>query len=349
MGKTKGFLKVALVVALAIAMLSVSYMGINHLALTAATGRTEVLPKHTVSVVMPQPVHEEVIEVFPGDILFDARQQRAEVSATADSKPEQLNESFTVPQLTVFENPYQHYHLISPNALSMDEAALLGAYYIWDVFGVCIDGKYVRMLYSAHRFLSRTLWTGAVSTNLEALIPQPGVASSYIRGRTYQFVIDGVTGDRIDIWQFSQDHGPPSQEELEAHMNSRNAIVRSGWFNMSLEEQKAKIGLTPEQLEAYTQLAIERASRHFNTSTVVEIFLGDNSPNPVLTIDGSVDENGEEIFVLVWLLFTAIDCTGREASVSIPAQTAGWRFPGTGVATLHNDFLPGFYYYGGLG
>ena len=346
MGKTKDFLKVSAVVAIIIALLGTLYMGINRLALTAATSRTEVLPRHAASVSLPDP-NPEMQEVSAnGGIPFERRDVRVDIN---DAQPAQLNESFITPRLTIFENPYQHYHVIPPYALSIEDAALIGAYYIWDVFGRDIDGMYVRMMYSAHQFLTRSLWTGAVSTNLEALIPQEGAAGLYIRGRMYQFVIDGITGERIDIWRFSQDQGPPTQEELNAHANFRDAVVQSGWFEMSLEEQKDKIGLTPDLLAAYTQAAKELASRHFNTSSVVEIFLGDNSPNPVLTIDGGVDENGEEIFVLTTLMFTAIDDTGREALITIPALTAGWRFPGTTIATMHNDFMPGFFYYGGIG
>ena len=98
MGKAKDFLKVALVVTSIVALLNVSYVGINHSALTASTSGTEVLPEYIAAIILPQPV-QEVIEVFSdGGISFEAREQRAEISIAAEqnAQSEQLSESFVV-------------------------------------------------------------------------------------------------------------------------------------------------------------------------------------------------------------------------------------------------------------
>ena len=352
MGKTGNFLKAAGLTVLVTGVLSASFIGINHLALAAATGRTEALPQNVATVNLPDALTaENAADAANGDMPFEANGQQADIGMAEeqDAVSGQPSESFVVPRLTVIESPFQRYHAIPPYALGMEEAALIGAYYIWEVFGESIDNMYVRMIFYAAPFMTRTEWAGVVSTNLDALVPPPGAVSMYIPGRVYQFQIDGITGERLGIWHFDEVRRPPSQEELEAHMNFRHSVVAFGWFDKSLDEQKAIIGLTPERLEGYTQTVKEFARRHFNTSAVVEIFLGAESPNPALNIDGGVNENGEEIFVLVYLRFTAIDSTGREAVITIPAETAGWRFGDVRIATYHNDIVPGFIFGGGDG
>lgn len=360
MGRTRDFLKVALAVAFIIALLSASYIGINHLALTAAIGREEVLPKHTAAINLPEPVIEfneqEVIEVFVGGgIPFDTRDIREEITDSIEQNvtPEHASESFVMPRLTIFVfedrlDDFRSYQAIPPYALSVEEAAFIGAYYVWDVLGKSIDGMYVRMLFNDSSLSTRTHWVGFVSSNINAVMPQPGPAASEYARRygVLQFTIDGVTGERIKLWYYDDFLVNPTFEEIEQHSNDmRYLAVSSGWSDMSLDERKAKVGLTPERLEAYLQAAMKLAVRHFmgryfDESVISDINLVDYSRHPLI-IDGVLNEKGDFVFVPVRLQFEATDNTGRAAIIRFPIETARWMSPGVYISSLHSDFLPG--------
>jgi len=53
-----------------------------------------------------------------------------------------------------------------------------------------------------------------------------------------------------------------------------------------------------------------------------------------------VNEDGDVIFTLGWLAFTAIDDSGREAHITISAESGR----SARIETKHNDIVPGFNY-----
>ena len=72
------------------------------------------------------------------------------------------------------------------------------------------------------------------------------------------------------------------------------------------------------------------AVAQFNTSTVSDVQL------TILVANGMVNNAIE----LAALSFTAVDHTGREASILIPGANAEYR--AVYITTTHNDFIPGF-------
>ncbi|MCL2216445.1 MAG: hypothetical protein FWB91_05415 [Defluviitaleaceae bacterium] len=313
--RTKEIMKVVAVTALSIGMMSATFLGVNRIALAAATNGTETLP----------PISAPV---------FEAAQ-------TEDAKIT----TFSPPALTVVESPNQQYHTIPAYALSPEDVAQIGARYIWDVFGTCIDGEYVELFFAAHASQSNTWWVGNVDLD----------------DRWYNFTINGITGERIDI--SVQPNGPVlSPEEIAAieEMNSRATriehesgvevvvsevrhsrwvLLESGWFEMSLAEQMVLAGLSPEALEAYKQTAMELAQRHFDRSVVTDLQLYALGASSILITFMAPGETGIPIDVLH---FTATDDTGREAKIFIPSTAARWN--SIRISTHHNDFIPGFVY-----
>jgi hypothetical protein len=348
--KGKEIMKVVAVTVLSIGLLSASFIGVNRIALAAAVNGTETLPPITASTVAPQGV--EVSADDPeATVVTPLEATEAEIAV------------FESPVLTLFESPYQHYHAIPAYALSMEDAAEIGARNIWDVFGESIDGMYVQMSFTAHASLSRTMWFGMVSPNGETASQPESRISPFMQESIYNFSIDGITGERINLSQSSNVHSPFENFEdtmaarrafSENSMVFRYALLETGWFDMTLDERMDFLGVTSDALEVYAQKAREFGKRHFNLTTVVDVRLDDSSPywSPVTAFAGNVDEDGNVAdFFHSSTRFLVTDDTGREAVISIPAYAADWLFRGVDISTQHNDFIPGFNYDrpGGIG
>ena len=331
MEKTRGkdILKVAVVSALAIGMFSAAFMGANSLALAAATSGTEIIP----------PIAEPV-------------------SVTQNLPPE----GFVQPNLTVIASPALNGHannIVSAHAMPMEEAAGLGAQYIWDVFGESIDGMYVEMLFANWPSNSRTYWIGTVRRNRPVEVPDietsvDAQGRTYIANETvhieariynvnnvlYRFMIDAVTGLRVSISPWSGTVAMSCPKELEAAMYLRTSPERiewqKRWQDMDAHARMVYLGLTSEDIEAYAQTARGFTERHFNNSTVVDF--SDGVPHVGIVIDN----NGNAAFEFTSVTFTATDDTGREAIVTIEAGTHS--LSASGIVTEHNDFIPGFSY-----
>jgi hypothetical protein len=146
-------------------------------------------------------------------------------------------------------------------------------------------------------------------------------------------MIDAVTGMRVNI-SYNDPNGVREVASIPAEdsLASRRAMAESGVWEMDIYEQMAFLGLSFEQLEAYTQTAAELAQRHFNNSTVEDVQFSHVSI-------GSDFHGDANALVLVGLAFTATDNTGREAYVHIPAGTPF--FNAVSISTQHNDFVPG--------
>ncbi|MCL2856668.1 MAG: hypothetical protein FWE19_02945 [Oscillospiraceae bacterium] len=330
MKKTRGkdIIKMAAVSALAIGAFSAALIGANSLAFAAAASGTQAIPIATETIIIT---------------------------------PNLPSESFQAPNLTILESPSLNEHTnntVSAHAMPMEEAAQIGAQYIWDVFGESIDGMYVEMLFAAWPSQSRTYWIGRVAGSSEALdavnharavnhdrSEMDAAQGTYdtlvksdilitMESEQYRFIIDAVTGIRIDISTgFSAVISSP--RDIEAMMEWRMLLLELGWNDITDVHERIEHvgGVSPEALEAYTQTAKGFAERHFSSSAVVDVSLID-----IFIMPGS----GNTISVLEAFIFTATDDTGREATIRIPVQSAEQR--AVSITTQHNDLIPGFSY-----
>ena len=133
--RIKEMLKITAISLSLVGMFAAMLLGVNHLTLMAATSGESYLPQEIEYVNIPD-----------------------------NPVPEPLN--LTVINITMIntpESPYWGVDRIDPLALSPEAAAAIGAQYIYDVFGVCIDGMYVDMEYSNWSHMTRSQWSGTVS------------------------------------------------------------------------------------------------------------------------------------------------------------------------------------------
>lgn len=318
--RTKGqeIIKIVAASVLSIGLFSASFIGFNQLTFAAATDEATPLPPAATSTAYTQ----------------DAQQPEAEA------------ETFVPPTLTLIESPYQHLHPIPAAAMSMAEAAQVGARYIWDIFGTDIDSLYVEMAFAAHASQTNTWWTGVVfledpKNPTQNYIISEGEAFAL---PVYMFTVNGITGERINI-SFMAPQGRIVSGAAEnetgtstlSPMNgrsSRMSLLEGGWFDMNIDEQIAFANISDEAIAAYTQIAARLAQAQFNNSNVVDLRLMNLGANGM--IGNTVD--------IASLAFMAIDNTGREALISIPATDADAAFRSIFIHTEHNDFVPGFEY-----
>ena len=251
---------------------------------------------------------------------------------------------------------------VNPLALSMEEAARIGAQYILDIFGESIDGMYVELEFSAWEHMTRPLWNGAVSTNNRNTLGQRAwlnelnekfmarynagesmediqadmmdlfLEHTYTPARFY-FAIDAITGKRINMWK-------PAQETLNqpvAEPMAMEEYIEREWGGDWTAAFEAEI--TPQEEEELSQRALIYAQGHFNTTAVVSVEF--SNANASLSYAGNGNFNRES-----FATFIAIDETGREATISIGVRNRALN----SISTGHNDFIPmEFEYYRGFG
>jgi len=330
--KGKDFMKVSAICVLSIGLFCLAFVGFNQMIFASATDEPTPLPPAV------------AVEAYTQD------QEQLDVDVYTDA--------FTAPTFTMIEIISHTARSIPSSAIPMEDAAQMGARYIWDVFGTSIDGLYMEIWFSAHASQGNTTWTGMVYME-NPLDGTPNEIDGYIVYEssafpTYIFSIDSITGKRIDISYMCQ----PDMDERNSEsrnqsgrtisgfdrdvddvMASRTALLNAGWFDMSISEQIAFAGISDETLEAYLQTAMTLAQAQFNTSSVSDVQLTDLATNGLL--DGVVD--------LAAFIFTAVDNTGREARIFIPVTDTGIGM--VNIITSHNDFIPGFNYdvTGGIG
>jgi len=307
----KEIAKMAAVSAFAIGIFSAALIGANNLAFAAATNGTQAIPSAT--------------EIADTPL----------VAAPAD---------FQAPNLNVISSSSNNVHAnntISAAAMSMENAAQIGAQYIWDVFGESIDGMYVEMMFANWPSHSRTYWLGGVS--LTAPTSAEDIESRIARNNDilYRFAIDAVTGLRVDISPGFGHLPQPSNEERQAlparSISDEVMAWHIAWDEKTTTERITYLGLSHADIEPYLQAAREFARSHFNNSALAyetESFEVFHDMVDRFSID-SVGFGG--------IVFSLSDDTGREAEIWINAGTRCLR-PGSGIRTQDNDFIPGFIY-----
>lgn len=243
--------------------------------------------------------------------------------------------TFASPNITVSEAAWQS-DQIPADAIPMEEAAQIGARYLWDVFGVDIDGMHIVMLYSdcwLRPFAGR--WTGSVYLTEEeslanewisfsdgAVIINPALnAVVSLADRRFSFTIDSTTGERLETASRSTTPSPAILHDTQTLWESAHGLEIQA---MSDNELAAFVGLTSEQLEIYTQKVTAFAEAHFNNSTLqnVELCRNVSTPNGAMRLQGiqpllDTNADGSIFGTLSGLEFTVTDDTGREAIVTI--------------------------------
>ena len=287
--KDKNFMKVTAIAVLAIGLFSAAFLGINELAFAASTNGVENIPLMA-SVDMP----------------------------TVPAPPE----GFQSPKIAVIDDIQASY--FSPaqrraNALSAEEAAEIGAQYIWELFGESIDGTVLVMTYTHWPNSTRSVWVGSV------LEPEGIDVNTFTQEtfdpnvrRLFSFNIDSVTGMRMDMF-------------ADSNFSTLAGISELCWETVVSGAMEPTFTTHP----GHETAAREFAQRHFNASTVVDIQFQAEMSTP-LVLDQDVNGN---IFATDYSLkFYVTDNTGRTAELVISMQTGQLLF----LWTSHNDVIPGF-------
>jgi len=269
-GKGNEIIKVVMATMLSIGLFSVAFVGANHIVFAVACNQVETLP----------------------------RLEAIRDTSVAEVRP---LENYQRPTIFVYEES-PNFYVKSANALSPQEAAELGAQYIWEVFGESIDGKKVEMFYSGHPSQTRAYWHGSVA---DSSVARENVSQEAI----FRFTLDAVTGERLGINKdFDQQWDGIQKEPLEKPQE------------------------TQSQMDEYAQIAAEYAQRHFNQSTVTSAIFSYDAYAPVIR------PNGKIAFDVRLLIFTVSDQTGRDAEVAISAETKEL----FSIDTTYDDLVPGF-------
>ena len=242
---------------------------------------------------------------------------------------------------------------IPSTALSMEEAAGIGAQYIMDIFGEDIDGMYIEFEFSDWDHMTRSMWFGVVSgvyrnstqrnlriRELRDEFATRSAASEYsiwiddtywyeimnaypyIHGYFY-FMIDAITGERIDIWRPSATNRGWTREESDVITEYIEREWQNNWDDLFNRETD------PAIIEEFSPIALDYAGRHFINSTVVDVeFNG-------AMISLVVDDNNAVVH-LMSLAFLVTDDTGRVAGVIITQDD----HMVTSISTSRNDIVP---------
>lgn len=235
--------------------------------------------------------------------------QEREMTNEADEEAESLTEKneaesvltqmFQMPELEVFEYVSPYFEK-SAGILSLEEAAAVGAEYIWEVLGVDLDDLSLQLTYTSPVSLNGSWWMGSFGTSRETIENQEVM---------YLFLIDAHSGQRIDLI----DMETPEVRRIAGIDLAGTMEAVAGDREMSDEF----VAPTLDELLVYQELAEAFAMRHFNETSVVEI-----EPHPTLAFNP-----------LGFLIFLATDETGRVAEVRIQMETKALM----AISTQHND------------
>ncbi|MCL2572127.1 MAG: hypothetical protein FWE11_06955 [Defluviitaleaceae bacterium] len=272
-----------------------------------------------------------------------------EAPVTPDEVP--LSNNSQTFNLTTINTTFEEMEL-SPAALSLEDAAQIGARYIQDIFGESIDGMYVELEFSDWEHVTRSLWNGAVSVTrrntledraqlreinevfsarLEAGEDFEDVNADmeglfrdfiYTPARFY-FVIDAVTGQRINIWKMA----PAALNRPLPHYMSTQEYIDREWDGDW--ESAFEAHVSPQEIEEISQLAMVYAQRHFNTTVVVDLVFDSAFAVLLYAGNGNFDRDASVVFL-------ATDETGREAHLTFELSSRTL----TSISTMNNDFIP---------
>jgi len=317
--KIKERLKAATAAVVAVGLFGGLLLGLNNLTLNAAINEETYAPPATEYVSIPEnPVYNEDQPVA----------------------------------LTVIDMAWEE---ADPLALSMEEAAQIGAQYIYDVFGVCIDGMYVEMGFAPPRWATRSVWRGEVSVQnrntrermdyanerLEEILRENPYALEWSSGvedcgnfvdlsglfeyipANFYFSIDAITGERIDVWNNDLQMRGHTSEDMIAARLAFIELYEQGYNLRDVE-------VSDEEKNELVQIAMNYGQIQFVNTTVADVdFMS-------ATNDITLDENGELVIIPGFALFDVTDDTGRVARITICRET----LLAVSINTMQNDMLP---------
>jgi hypothetical protein len=355
--RKKEIFKAATVVVSFIGLFSLAFIGINNLMFARATGKTE-----SISHVVANESTESALSVAGIDkSLADKPASTAEETEPASVENEPAPAVFTPPEVTVYqeascESCYRMSEIIngqleptdcqnhkpwfvpSENALSLEEAVLIGAEHIWNLFGKSIDGKVVRMAYYAPPSQTRAYWGGYVGDSKEELdLYNDDVDTRFL----FDFQICAVSGQIIDIAQ-------TSERDYDVALREKRDAVHKALGKLSTEEYEELYKLRdafeiPERHEEYMQIARNFAEKFYPGVEVTGLEIWGGRNYSVFEID----EDGNIIIAPSRSLAVTITySTGREAYLGFDLETEEL----ISIYSQHSDIIPGYSFDdGGLG
>ena len=179
------------------------------------------------------------------------------------------------------------------NVISLEEAAEIGAYYIYEVLGESLDGMYMELVYNYNFHISHRTWVGHINhSRIEGITGQMSAPIF--------FLIDAETGERLSL-NYSQ-------------LEDLHGISGEMMESMPIEDL-LEIFPDPDEDEIaeMMEVAREMANRHFQTSEVAVVEYG------LRQEDGGPNITWERPYQISAL--TVIDTEGRLIEVYIQRET----------------------------
>lgn len=127
------------------------------------------------------------------------------------------------------------------NILTLEEAASIGASYVFDVFEDYLSGRYMELTFNYNPHISHSSWIGNIGDSpSEFEGEEEGFRSAQIT-----FMIDAISGERVNITNHT--------------------------LGLELSLEESSIELNDAQIEVATEIATDYAKRHFNQGTVESV------------------------------------------------------------------------------
>jgi len=316
--------KIAIVAILAVGLFAALLFGINRISLNAAMRDDIYVPAVTEYISIPE----------------------SPLAATTQED----NMTDSTHGMTVFDMN-NGWGERNPLALSPSAAAVIGAQYIMDIFGVCIGDMYVELNYIANGVMAtRPLWWAEVSVEkrhdpaqwaimaeefLQANPPSEEGNDSTSRSprsfsdlrlqygyslANFTFVIDAITGERINIINTA----------VEETDQNGNPLWDVRYMIQDADFSVYPLVLDEYQMDDLLNIGLAASNRHFINTTIAKTEYGGTINTLVFHL-----EAGDIVFH-GYSLVHVTDDTGRVASIRVCRDT----MQVTSINTMINDMIP---------
>ena len=323
--KTKNLLKGLLVSVLILSLFSTGFVLLNSAVFSAALENVE--PADNSSEVLGN--DDEHPLLITNDVL--------KVNLIPPDVPIQFG-SLSLPDIHIVEMPAKMASADEEKplgALSAEEAAFIGAEYIWDMFGADLDGMTFEMRYTQLDSHTRDYWMGDV-IELDEI-------GQNMRDYNYTFALDALTGERVEIWHFRMcDRISP-----EVNVLLSNLAVHDPETLERLWEETGRLPLSVDVVPPVEYLGKIFAQRHFNNTELERVYLprcATNNSYAVWDIVHKMNAAGDLVAVPRSFNVIAVDDTGREISITLAVHESTLVLEG--ISSKFNDFVPSVYQVG---